>query len=311
MATTTTNENWFDINYMEQTVYRTHFIPLLNSKRVVNYCKKQLYRSLSYIGFSKAFCDSFIPNLDHLDFDTFHQKFDAEINDVRNGTYVPVMKAKYFAEEIIPSIPSSKLVLDIGCGKGILAKQLASSHRFDKIIGCEWNSCPDWKDVIQEYPDKVEFYVVRDDVFPSFIKAHNPDVLVLTWVLHHMECPTQHKYMKNMFDTMNSGARVVILEDGLSTVLSSEIGQDDHDEFMTFSHQERQDILTIYDWVGNIFLSRRAMPIPATYRTMEEWESFFSEIGFNILSKRYIGWPLKSVIAPQELFVLEKPGTND
>jgi SAM-dependent methyltransferase len=307
MATTTTNENWFDINYIEKIAYPTHFIPLLNNKRVINYCEKQLYRSLSYIGFSKSFCDSLIPNLGHLDFDTFHQKFDGEINDVQNGTYIQDVRAKYFTEEIIPSIPSSKLILDIGCGNGILAKQLANNYRFNKIIGCEWNSCPGWKDIIQEYGDKVEFHVVRDDTFSSFVKTYNPDAFVLTWVLHHMEWSTQHTYIKNLFDTMNPGTRVVILEEGVSTVLSPEIGQNDHDEFMSFSHQERQDVLTIYDWVANIFIQRRAMPIPASNRTMEEWESFFNKIGFNILSKRYIGYPVKDVINPQELFVLEKP----
>ena len=307
MATTTTNENWFDINYMEQTIYHTHFIPLLDNERVANYCKKQLYRSLTHIGFSKTFCDSSILNLQHLDFNAFHEKFDVEINAVRNGKYVPVMKTQYFAEEIIPSIPLSKRVLDIGCGQGTLVKELASSNRFEKIVGCDWNNCSGWEDVIGQYPDKVEFYAVRDNTLSSLIKAHDPDVSVLTWVLHHMECSAQFKYIKTLFDTMSSGTYVVIVEDGISENLSPDIGQDEHDQFITFSHEERQTVLVIYDWIGNIFLSRRAMPIPASYRTMEDWESFFLGIGFNILSKRYIGWPLKSVITPQELFVLQKP----
>lgn len=256
MATTTADENWFDINYMEQTIYHTHFIPLLHNERVANYCKKQLYRSLTHIGFSKIFCHSLIPNLLHLDFDAFHKNFYVEVNTVRNGKYVPVMKTQYFAEKIIPSIPSSNLVLDIGYGQGVLVKQLASSNRFEKIVGCDWNSCPDWEDVIGQYPDKVEFYTVRDHTLSSFIQAHSPDVSVLTWVLRHMKlfCAVQ---------VYQNSVR--------------------HYEFITFSHEERQDVLAIYGWIGNIFLSRRAMPIPASCRTMEDWQSFFLNIGFDIL----------------------------
>lgn len=307
MTTVITNENWFDIDYMENTIYPTHFMPLLDNKKVNDYCRKQLYRSLSYIGFSKAFCDYFILNLDRLDLNTFHEKFDVEIHSVRNGNYVPAIKAKFFIDEVIPSIPCSRLILDIGCGQGILAKQLAKNDKFGRIIGCDWNSCQEWEATIEQYPDKIEFHVVREDALVPFITTHNPDVSVLTWVLHHMEFSTQYNYMKTLFYTLNSGSRVVIVEDGFSIVLSPEIGQDEHDEFITFSQREQQDVLTVYDWVGNIFLSRRAMPIPASYRTMEEWESFFKEIGFKIISKRYIGWPLKSVITPQELLVLEKP----
>jgi SAM-dependent methyltransferase len=304
-------QNWFDINYVEQSAYRTHFIPLLNNKRVVNYCEKHVSRFLSRIGFSQSFCESLLSDLAHLDFDTFHQKFDAEIKEAFNKNLMQVIAGKFFAENIIPSIPLSNLVLDIGCGTGTLVKELANSHEFNKVIGCDWSDCPEWKDIIKENNNnKIDFHVVKDDTFASFIKTNNPDALVLTYVLHHMELPIQHKYIKNIFDMMRSGARLVILEDTYSTVLVPEFGQDEQKEFMALSEQERKDVLTIHDWVSNIFLGRRAMPIPSTYRTLEGWESFFSEIGFSIVSNRFIGWPGIEIISSQGLLVLEKPGID-
>jgi 2-polyprenyl-3-methyl-5-hydroxy-6-metoxy-1,4-benzoquinol methylase len=303
-------ESWFDINYVEQIAYHTHFIPLLNNKRVVSYCEKRVFRSLSQVGFSQSFCESLISDLAHLNFNSFHQKFDVEIKEAFNKTFQQAAGAKYFTENVIPNIPSSRVIIDIGCGPGVLIKELAKCNKFGKIMGCDWNSCPEWKDIVKENENRIEFHVVKDDMFSSFIKTYNPDTLILTYVMHHMELPTQHKYMKNLFDIMHPGATLIIVEDSYSTILPPDFKQDDLLEFMALSEEEKRDVLTIHDWVFNIFLERRAMPIPSTYRTVEGWESFFSEIGFNIVSKRFIGWSGIDLFSPEGLLVLKKPDND-
>jgi hypothetical protein len=44
-------------------------------------------------------------DLARLDFHTFHQKFDAEIKAAYNKNLIQVIADKYFAENVIPSIP--------------------------------------------------------------------------------------------------------------------------------------------------------------------------------------------------------------
>lgn len=98
----------------------------------------------------------------------------------------------------------------------------------------------------------------------------------------------------------------MVLEDSYSTELPPENDIGVYDFFMKFNEDDRRKIMGVYDWVANKVLAQRdKVDIPLTYRTLEEWEKLFMDIGFKIIKKKFIGFPEKRDInTPQSLLIV-------
>jgi len=144
--------------------------------------------------------------------------------------------------------------------------------------------------------------------FNEYLKNTHPDHIVLTWTLHHMDYEEQSRYLKDIFKLINSGSRLIILEDSYSELLPPLIGKSIYNSFIKFNSDEKKIIMSTYDWIANRMLAKRnSVPIPFAYRTMEEWQSLFKEIGYKSIENIFIGFPDKSDInTPQSLFIIEK-----
>jgi len=278
---------------------------LMFNKETREFIFSNLRKSLKDIGFSSEFIEDLIKTLNDFDVKKFQRKHKEELEKIYKVGFFQRLVPSYFGKYVIPKIPKSKTIVDIGCGTGILAKKLSESGSFDKIIGIDLNKYQEWD---KFKSSKIDFKIIKEKDFSEFLKDTQPDQVVLTWTLHHMEYDEQERYMKEIYTNLSKGSKIIILEDSYSEKMKPENGEQKCENFMKFKAEERRKIMSVYDWIANRILAvRNNVNIPFSYRTLEGWESLFKSIGYNINFKEFIGFPNKRDInTPQSLIVIEK-----
>ena len=277
---------------------------IIPNKKIYDYVLSNLQSSLAYIGFSRGFIDYFVDNFSKLDFEEFYGRFSDELKKVYDIGFFQEIVSDYFKKEVMPYIPESDKILDIGCGTGILLYTLAREQKFKKLIGIDIHQYPEW----QKFKDpKISLQILKEEHFEDFLKKSQPDNIVLTWTLHHMDYDEQERYLKKIFNTIKKGARVIILEDSYSEELKPQSGKVIYDSFIGLNSSERKQVMSAYDWIANRILARRKdVLIPFSYRTLEEWQILCENIGYKVIDKVFIGFPDKRDInTPQSLLILE------
>lgn len=270
-----------------------------------NFIISNLQKSLRGIALSEALVDDLTKNLTKLELPLFHKKFGAELKTGYSEGFFQKIVPTYLNQYIVPEIPTGGKFLDIGCGSGILLRQLWEKGGFSQLSGIDINSYPEWPSLKET---NIALRVVTEKDFPKFISRYSPDSIALTWVLHHMDFSLQEKYLKEIFSNMKHGSLLVILEDAYAENLQPENGQILWQSFQKLNPEKRKKVMAVYDWVANVVLEKREeIPMPFSYRTLEEWVKLGQSIGFSVHSKKFIGFPEKRDInTPQSLLVLKK-----
>lgn len=284
---------------------------ILSHKILKSFIINNLRKSLFSIGFSKNFIRDLLKTLNNLKkYPELQSKYAHELDIVYLDGFFKKIVPAYFKTHIVPEIPASKKVLDLGCGTGILAERLSREERFSKIIGIDLHSYPEWETFVNE---KIFFTVANKDGSFKLIEAEKPNSIILTWTLHHMSYADQKEYIRNFYLFMPYGSKMIILEDSYSENLSPIYGTNRYAEFMRLDKKERKQVMSFYDWIANRILAKRArVPVTFSYRTLEEWESLFKKTGFAVIHKKFIGFPNKRDInTPQSLIVVEKRLKNE
>lgn len=269
------------------------------------YLKNGFRSSLDYIGFPQDLVESLFISIENLKTEDFTKKYNEQLHKLHDigffQEHVPLFAKKY----ILPLVPSADRILDLGCGTGSLMRTMSQFGKFKHITGIDINSYPEWESLKS---NKLKFCVVRENEFSDFIKSHKPDLVMITWVLHHMRYDEQERYLKHLSDALDTGTYVVILEDSYSTKLPPKNDQGVHAGFMALSDKDKKTVMSVYDWVANRLLARRKLiPIPFTYRTYEEWIKLFNEYKFKYALGSYIGFAdHRDVNTPQSLLVFKK-----
>ncbi len=278
---------------------------LKSNKNLATFIKESLSSSLSSIGYSKSFLDDLLNNLENLDVKKFGLKWQDELTKIFSIGFYQNLVPKYFNTYVVPATPSSKKIIDVGCGRGFLAKRYSQDNRFGQVIGIDINTYPEWKTLQNE---KVRFEVVKEDYFTEFLKKEKPDSVVLTWVLHHMKYDEQQRYLEYVQENLKTKSKIIILEDSYSTSIAPENGLKFYNKFMQWNTGDRQKIMFICDWIANRILGQKEkMPVPGTFRTLEDWSKIFEKRKFKTLVKKFIGFPnYRDINTPQSLLVVQK-----
>lgn len=278
---------------------------VLSNEKLRDFIVASLRESMTYLGFSKNLINEFLDEIDTLDVILFIQKHKDELQRVQLGHFFGELVPIYYANYVIPEIPQSGKVLDLGCGRGTLVKCLIERGLNAEIVGIDIKATPEWE-VLGS--DGVRFSVVKEQDFLSCIINEKPDIVTATWVLHHMEFDQQRRYLTSLFDSLKKGAVLVALEDSYSEILTPESGKERCNAFMKLDIDERQSVMGALDWIANrVFSMRTTMPVPFAYRTLEEWKEILEEVGFVIKEARFLGFPEnRDVNTTQSLLVAIK-----
>ncbi len=277
---------------------------MLENKKVKSFVISNLKTSLKGIGYSKELIQDLIKEFEKYDFTGFQLRNSKELHKVNSIGFFQKIVPIYFENQVIPYVPSSKKVVDIGCGTGILAHKLAQSKRFDQIIGIDIDSYPEW-DKFKER--SVSFKIVKEKEFREFLKETKPETIIFTWALHHMDFKEQERYLGEIHSILDK-VTIVVLEDSFSVKMRPQEDIGVYDSFNKLNLDEKNNVMSILDWTANRVLERRdKIPLPFTYRTLEDWQKLFEEIGFKLIKKRYIGFPKnRDVNTPQSIIVVSK-----
>lgn len=278
---------------------------ILKDTDLSSFIVENLRSSLSSIGFSGKFLDALLKDLGNISIKNFGEKWNDELQQKYSIGFFQNLVPKYFSSYVVSATPSSHKIVDVGCGTGILAKLYAQDERFEQVVGIDINPYPEWKIFRNE---KIKFEVVDEIAFTNFLTAERPDSIVLTWTLHHMEYEEQERYLGYIHDYLSTGAKIVVLEDSYSTDLTPENGTEKHAKFMDWNTEQREKIMSVYDWVANRVLAQRGkVPIPCAYRTLEDWGVLLESKGFKTIAQKFIGFPNdRDINTPQSLIVAQR-----
>ena len=282
----------------------------LSDQKLADFIFSNLRQSLKSIGFSAELIADLIDSLVKIGVSTFDiEKFGdthkKELREVYTIGFFQKFVPDYFLKYVVPITPIGGKIVDVGCGTGILAKLYAESKNFDEVVGIDINPYPEW-DMFAK--SNIRFQVVKEKDFIDFLSKEQPDSMSITWTLHHMEFGEQKRFLEYIYKIMKNGSRTIILEDSYSTTLAPENGTDLYAHFTSLSLEDRTKTMSVYDWIANRVLAQRnKVPIPFGYRTVEEWEKLFAEVGFKKVSEKFIGFPEnRDINTPQSIMVFEK-----
>ncbi|MCJ7805537.1 class I SAM-dependent methyltransferase [Patescibacteria group bacterium] len=140
-------------------------------------------------------------------------------------------------------------VLDVGCGTGIVADELAHKLKI-KVVGC---------DIDQYLVRKIPFKKIASGSHLPF-KSREFDAVMLNDVLHHTEYSIQEKLLSESLRVAN---KVLIFE-----LRPTTIGK-------------------VLDFIINKIHNPK-MPIPFTYRSDKEWEKLFRKNHLKFKKKKVV-----------------------
>ncbi|MDD2480317.1 MAG: methyltransferase domain-containing protein [Victivallaceae bacterium] len=178
--------------------------------------------------------------------------------------------AKKMCKEFESYILDSKNVLDLGCGSGIVAKQIESDLNL-KVEGI---------DIVDMRVTPISFkkYDGKD---LSFISDSEFDTVLISYVLHHTE---------NSKDILKQAKRIA-----KKNII---IYEDMNEGFLGKIYCK------IHGGLFGLFFLRNS--IPAKFYSEKEWNDIFKELGLKIVyskDKNYFLNPVR-----RKLFILEKTG---
>lgn len=278
---------------------------ILSDTKVKDFLMDSLHESMSNLGFSKDLISEFLGSIDILDIQSFIEKHKEELSVVQLNHFFGELVPEYFNTNIVSEIPVGLKVLDLGCGRGTLIREIIKRGENSEIVGIDIKKDNEWDGLIK---DGVRMEVVEEKDFLSILQRESPGVVVVTWVFHHMEYEQQKRYISSLHSVMKEGGLLIVLEDSYSTVLPPESGHDRYNKFMRLGIEDRQKVIGVLDWVANrIFSMRTTMPVPFAYRTLEGWCAVFFETGFKVVKQRFLGFPDdRDVNNPQSVLILKK-----
>lgn len=100
--------------------------------------------------------------------------------------------------------PRAKIIADVGCGKGWLARHLLNMDRFVVSIDI---SLKNVKKVVETYPDEKHFGVVADGYFLPF-KSESFDCTVASEVIEHLENPRD--FIAELIRVTKSNGKIIL-----------------------------------------------------------------------------------------------------
>lgn len=239
----------------------------------------------------------------------------------------------FMSEYVFPGKAEVQLgrCLDLGCGRGCITANLYQENLASSVVGIdasdfthEWNErLSEWERNSGQFQDgrSVEFTSVPIGQIKTWLQKAGPfDTILLLYVLHHSEEYWATRTLEAIKGSLSSKGRLIILEDSLDPNPSVIPISDKFDLtriWRDWAHSEKTYCLTpaydaqvVLDFVAvQLLAGFWDVRMPCNYRTSVEWQRCFEQIGYEVETYKYIGFPEnRDIDVPQTLFVLKLQG---
>lgn len=218
-------------------------------------------------------------------------------------------------------------VLDVGTGYGIFLTRLAAQYpgRFNRLVGTDTYAYggPD---------ERFEFIRQTTEEVPvDQIGAGTITTAMLSSILHHIHPELDRdqpaagrqavvEFLKGVRSTLAERGRVLVYEDSFPANDEGRYQKPPFDflqpelteQFLELNSEQQQLYLVFNDWYWNyLYSGLYGMSMPYRYYSMEEWESIFTEAGFEVARSEYWGFLANRIHgASHAFFVLENPASR-
>ena len=276
----------------------------LSNRKVKVHVVNNIEQSLHSIGCSKSLRKDLVCALETNTIAIFRAKHCRELKEKYAIAFRHRTAPDFLEKEMVAHIPAAKAVVDLGCGNGILVHRLSKYRKFGQIIGADITAYPEWKKFKNK---KMKFVKISSSNMEKVLDRYRPHVITITWSLHHIAKKLQLEYLESIYKILPQNGCVIMVEDSYSEKKPPLTGRKRWKAFMKLTKKGRQQFMAVNDWIANKALAgREKVPMPYSYRTVEEWTKLCGGIGFSVKS-RFIGFPDKRDInVPQALLVLKK-----
>ncbi len=152
------------------------------------------------------------------------------INDLKKSSiqanFVETLKIRYRPlicpiVELIDEVQDNESVFDIGCGNGQFAFLLRKYKKLNLLKGIDINkNLTDNANLLlncNNDDDSIVFDIYDGFQFP--VDMRNYDVIFLIDVLHHVNEDLQEDFLKNIYTSMKTGARLILKDINASSPL--------------------------------------------------------------------------------------------
>lgn len=203
--------------------------------------------------------------------------------------------------EIIRKFVKGPFVADIGCGTGGLSEAIVQN-----ITGVRRIIATDLIDRFNISNNLVEFRLQPQEDKLS-IDNNTIDTAVLSYVLHHIEKEDQITLLKDINRILKIGGILIVLEDTFSNKLKPINNSVLLTNYLKLDEIKRKSVLSFCDWLNNTVFGKLNIPVPFTFKNIEEWERIFEQVGFSLVDKQFLGIDKCNLnFTPRGIMVFEK-----
>ncbi|RKY30181.1 MAG: hypothetical protein DRP68_06390, partial [Candidatus Omnitrophota bacterium] len=202
------------------------------------------------------------------------------------------------------------VMCDVGCGNNALGEYLLmEAKEIKKVIGVDLVKYPD----VREAPPNLEFRRVTNPLKLP-LESESIDIVSFVYTLHHVPYENQVTVLKEAYRGLKEKGIGIIIEDTYATTMVAEMDyQNLIKELLELSDTQIYSVLSFSDWLTNSSIVYpnipQEVPIPAVFRSMEEWTKIFERVGFYIEEERFVGLPQERIhLVPMGFFLLRKDG---
>lgn len=177
-------------------------------------------------------------------------------------------------EKINKVTPSNGLIVDLGCGDGILTNYLAIAKTKRRLQGIELNT----KRIKEADKGLKNTKFTKGNILTE--KIPMADAVILAHVLHHLPSfDSQIKLLKNIRKSLNNGGKLVIVEI-------------DKAPFVKFVFTWLTDVITV-----PILFDGKLFDTQIHYRPVDKWRNLLESLNFKVKTiEAHTGTPFSSVI---------------
>lgn len=178
-----------------------------------------------------------------------------------------------------------KIILEVGCGSGDLGLIISKQFKIEGFVGTDIHL---QKKRITTSRIKLKKQKTETEI-P--IKNSFADTVLLIDMLHHVSKSNQKKLLVNIRNKLKESGIIIFFEYTFSEIKEPLLKRNISLGFKRLSKNQKLASMVLIDWIGNILVLHRKIPMPYSYRTMEQWEKLFIKLNFQIVTSQYIGFP--------------------